>query len=267
MSEKSFLFVPGNRPERFDKACAAGADAVILDLEDAVAPAGKDAAREAVRGWLAQGGRAWLRLNGTDTPWHAADLALLELPGVAGVLLPKAERAQELQSLVQRMRPGTPLVPLVETAVGLWNARELASVPGVQRLAFGSVDFQLDLSIQGDGEELLYARSQLVLASRVAGVLPPVDGVTVAIDDESVLRADVERARRLGFGGKLCIHPKQVAAIQAGFRPPAAELEWARRVMEAAESAGHDAVRVDGKLVDKPIIDRARAMLQEEKAG
>ena len=102
---------------------------------------------------------------------------------------------------------------------------------------------------------------------RVAGVLPPVDGVTVAIDDESVLRADVERARRLGFGGKLCIHPKQVAAIQAGFRPPAAELEWARRVMEAAESAGHDAVRVDGKLVDKPIIDRARAMLQEEKAG
>lgn len=267
MSEKSFLFVPGNRPERFDKACAAGADAVILDLEDAVAPAGKDAARDAVRSWLQQGGRAWLRLNGSETPWHAADLALLELPGVAGVLLPKAERAQELQSLAQRARAGTPIVPLVETALGLWNARELASVAGVQRLAFGSVDFQLDLSIQGDGEELLFARSQLVLASRVAGVLPPVDGVTVAIDDESVLRADVERARRLGFGGKLCIHPKQVPAVQAGFRPPAAELEWARRVIEAAEAAGHDAVRVDGKLVDKPIIDRARAMLQEEKAA
>lgn len=263
MSEKSFLFVPGNRPERFDKACAAGADAVVLDLEDAVAPTRKEDAREAVRRWLQQGGRAWLRVNGTDTPWHLDDLALLDLPGVAGVLLPKAERAQELQALAQRTRPGTPLVPLVETATGLWNARELACVAGVQRLAFGSVDFQVDLSIQGDGEELLFARSQLVLASRVAGVLAPVDGVTVAIDDDAVLQADVARARRLGFGGKLCIHPRQVAAIRAGFGPSAADREWARRVIEAADAAGHDAVRLDGKLVDKPIIDRARALLRE----
>lgn len=267
MSEKSFLFVPGNRPERFDKACAAGADAVILDLEDAVAAAGKDAARDAVRAWLRQGGRAWLRVNGADTPWHAGDLALLDSPGVLGVLLPKAERAEELEALARRIKPGTPLIPLVETAIGLWHARELASVPGVQRLAFGSVDFQLDLSIQGDGEELLFARSQLVLASRVAGVLPPVDGVTVAIDDESVLQADVARARRLGFGGKLCIHPKQVPAIQVGFRAPAADLAWARQVIEAAEAAGHDAVRLEGKLVDKPIIDRARALLQEASAA
>jgi len=263
MSEKSFLFVPGNRPERFDKACAAGADAVILDLEDAVAPTGKEAAREAVRQWLQRGGRAWLRVNGTDTPWHEADLALLDLAGVLGVLLPKAEGTGELQALAQRMRTGTPLVPLVETAVGLWHARELASVPGVQRLAFGSVDFQVDLSIQGEGEELLFARSHLVLASRVAGLLPPVDGVTVAIDDDAMLQADVARARRLGFGGKLCIHPRQVSAIQAGFRPSTADLEWARRVIEAAQGAGHDAVRLDGKLVDKPVIDRARALLQE----
>lgn len=263
MSERSFLFVPGNRPERFDKACAAGADAVILDLEDAVAAPGKDAAREAVRQWLRQGGRAWLRLNGSDTPWHGDDLALLDLPGVLGVLLPKAERAQELQALAARVRPGTPLVPLVETGTGLWNARELAAVPGVQRLAFGSVDFQLDLGIQGDADELLHARSRLVLASRVAGVQAPIDGVTVAIDDEATLRADVERARRLGFGGKLCIHPRQVPAVQAGFRPPAADLEWARKVIEAAAAAGDDAVRLDGKLVDKPIIDRARALLEQ----
>lgn len=267
MSEKSFLFVPGNRPERFDKACAAGADAVILDLEDAVAPHGKEAARDAVRHWLQEGGRAWLRVNGSDTPWHESDLALLGLSGVLGVLLPKAERAEELKALAGFTRSGTPLVPLVETALGLWNARELASVVGVQRLAFGSVDFQVDLSIQGDGDELLFARSQLVLASRVAGVMPPVDGVTVAMEDESVLQADVARARRLGFGGKLCIHPRQVPAIQAGFRPAAADLEWARRVMEAAESAGHDAVRLDGKLVDKPVIDRARALLKEASAA
>lgn len=263
MSEKSFLFVPGNRPERFDKACAAGADAVILDLEDAVAPAGKEAAREAVRRWLDDGGRAWLRVNGTDTPWHDEDLALLSLEGVLGVLLPKAERADDLQALARVARSGTPLVPLVETALGLWNARELASVSSVQRLAFGSVDFQVDLSIQGDGEELLFARSQLVLASRVAGVLPPVDGVTVAIDDDAGLQEDVARARRLGFGGKLCIHPRQVPAIQSGFRPPPADLEWARRVIEAADTAGHDAVRLEGKLVDKPVIARARALLHE----
>ncbi len=267
MSEKTFLFVPGNRPERFDKACAAGADAVILDLEDAVAPPGKEAARDAVRRWLEEGGRAWLRVNGTDTPWHEGDLALLGLSGVLGVLLPKSERSDELQALARLVRAGTPLVPLVETALGLWNARELASVIGVQRLAFGSVDFQVDLSIQGDGEELLFARSQLVLASRVAGVLPPVDGVTVAIDDDDLLQADVARARRLGFGGKLCIHPRQVPAIQAGFRPPAADLEWARRVIQAADAARQDAVRLDGKLVDKPVIDRARALLQEGAAA
>jgi citrate lyase subunit beta/citryl-CoA lyase len=267
MNEKSFLFVPGNRPDRFDKACAAGADAVILDLEDAVAPAGKQAARDAVRGWLEKGGCAWLRVNGTDTPWHQHDLALLEWPGVLGVLLPKAERPEELSALASSIRAGTPLVPLVETALGLWNARELASVAGVQRLAFGSVDFQVDLSIGGDGDELLFARSQLVLASRGAGVLPPIDGVTVAIDDASVLQADVARSRRLGFGGKLCIHPRQVAAIQAGFRPAAVDLEWARRVVDAAEAGGHDAARVDGKLVDKPVIDRARALLRQASAA
>lgn len=266
MIERSFLFVPGNRPERFDKACAAGADAVILDLEDAVAPAGKDEAREVVRRWLDDGGCAWLRVNGTGTPWHKEDLALLQSRGILGVLLPKAEQPEEVRALARATADSKPLVPLIETAMGLWNARDLASVEGVMRLAFGSVDFQSDLSIQGDAEELLFARSQLVLASRVAGVLPPIDGVTIAIDDESVLVADVARARRLGFSGKLCIHPRQVSAIHAGFRPTADELEWARRVIEAADKAGLHAVRLDGKLVDKPVIDRAYALLQQARA-
>lgn len=205
MSEKSFLFVPGNRSERFAQARGAGADAVPLDLEGAVAPARKEDAR--VR------------------------------PSVAAARGPRV------------------------------NARELASVAGVQRLAFASVEFQVHLPIQGDGQELLFARSQPALASRVAGVLAPVDGVTVAIDDDAVLQAHVARARRLGFGGKLCIHPRQVAAIQAGFRPPPADLEWAQSVVAAVETAGQDAVRLDGKLVDKPIIDRARALLQEARAA
>jgi len=267
MIERSFLFVPGNRAERFDKAVRAGAHAVILDLEDAVAPGEKESAREQVRQWLEGGGRAWLRLNGSDTDWHVDDLSLLALAGVAGVVLPKAERIDDLRALAARLSAGVPVMPLVESALGLWNARDIAAAPGVSRLAFGSVDFQLDTGILGEHEELLHARSQLVLASRVAGRLAPVDGVTTALDDEAVLAADVAAARRLGFGGKLCIHPKQVATVNAGFRPPAAEVEWARRVVAAAQAAGDNAVRVDGKMVDKPVIERARAMLDMERGG
>jgi len=259
---RSYLFVPGNRPERFAKAAAAGADVVILDLEDAVAPAGKAAARDAVHRWFTEGGRGWLRLNGSDTDWHADDLALLGLPGVQGAMLPKAEDPTVLAAVADLLG-GRPLVPLVETALGLWRAHELARTAGVWQLAFGSVDYQLDLGITGDGDELLQARSQLVLASRVAGVLPPIDGVTVDLDDPQVLHADVARARRLGFGGKLAIHPRQIEAIHAGFGPTADELAWAQRVVDAAQGSAGDAVRLDGKLIDKPIIDRARALLQE----
>jgi citrate lyase subunit beta / citryl-CoA lyase len=262
MSERSFLFVPGNRPERFDKASASGADAVIIDLEDAVAPPDKDDARDAVAAWLAAGGTAWVRINGRETDWFARDLALLAAPGLRGVVLPKAERADDLAALAAHMRHGVPLMPLVETALGLWNAAALASAPGVTRLAFGSIDFQLDTGIGGDGDELLFARSQLVLVSRVAGCLPPVDGVTVELNDVAVLAADVERARRLGFGGKLAIHPKQVDGINAGFLPPAAEIQWAQRVVTAAAAAGDNAVRVDGKMIDRPVIERARAILK-----
>jgi citrate lyase subunit beta/citryl-CoA lyase len=266
MMDRSYLFVPGNRPERFDKACGAGAHAVIVDLEDAVAPAHKPAAREAVRGWLGAAGPVWLRINGPESEWFAGDLDLVALPGVKGVVLPKAEDAAVVAEVRGRAGPGTGIIPLVETAVGLARAEALARAAGVERLAFGSVDFQLDTGIAGDREELLLARSQLVLASRLAGCLAPVDGVTVALDDEAQLRDDVERARRLGFGGKLCIHPKQVAVVNAGFRPPEAQLAWARRVLEAAAGASGNAVRLDGKLIDRPIVDRARALLAQEAA-
>lgn len=261
MTDRSFLFVPGNRPERFDKACAAGADVVILDLEDAVALDEKPVARKAVRNWLEQGGNAWLRVNGTDTDWYSDDLSLLELPGVRGVTLPKAETAEQICALACRVRSGTPVMPLIETALGLWNADAIAAVDGVARLAFGSVDFQLDTGIGGDGDELLYARSRIVIASRVAGKLPPVDGVTTDLNDPAVLASDVARARRLGFGGKLCIHPKQVGSINAGFLPSPGEIEWARAVVAAADAAGGNAVRLEGKLIDRPLIERARVTL------
>jgi len=266
MMDRSFLFVPGNRPERFDKAYATGAHAVIVDLEDAVASADKPAARAAARAWLSAARPVWLRINGAESEWFGADLDLVALPGVKGIVLPKAEDAAPIAEIRARAGAEARIMPLVESALGLWRAEALARAPGVERLAFGSVDFQLDTGIAGDREELLFARSHLVIASRVAGSLAPVDGVTVAIDDEALLRDDVDRARRLGFGGKLCIHPKQVAGVNAGFRPPEADLAWARRVLAAAEAASGNAVRMDGKLIDRPIIDRARALLGQEAA-
>ena len=262
MTHRSYLFVPGDRDDRFDKALAAGADVTVLDLEDAVNPDCKAAAREAIRGWLARGGRAAVRVNAIGTEWHEADCALLAEPGIALAMLPKAEDPRKLADFAARLPAGLPVVPLVETALGIFAARDLARAPGVCQLAFGSVDFQLDTGIEGEGEELLLARSQLVLASAAAGIAPPVDGVTVAIDDEDRLRADTLRARRLGFGGKLCIHPRQVAPVHAALAPQPEEVGRARAIVAAADRAGAGAIRLDGKLIDRPVVERARRVLE-----
>lgn len=268
MQERSYLFVPGDRPERFDKALASGAHAVILDLEDAVMPDRKAHARAAVRQWLTQtAARVWLRVNPADTPWHAEDCALLKLPAVRGVMLPKAQDAPELARLGGTLRPDQSIIPLVESVAGWFEALALARVPRVHRLAFGSFDFMSDSGIQGDGEELDTVRTQLVLTSRLARLLPPVDGVSLAIDDAQQLQADVRRSRRYGFGAKLCIHPKQVAGIHNGFAPTPEEISWARRVLEALASGPLGAVAVDGKLVDKPIALLAQTIVEESTNG
>jgi citrate lyase subunit beta / citryl-CoA lyase len=261
---RSWLFVPGNRPERFDKACVAGADAVIVDLEDAVPPSEKAAARAALASWLRPGQPVVVRINGADTAWFEGDLALCAQPGLAGIMLPKAERREVLARLAA-IAPAVPLLPLIETAVGFANAGTLARTPQVQRLVFGSIDFQVDLGIDGDGEELHYFRSQLVLVSRLGGIQPPVDGVCTAIDDADVLRADTLRGRRFGFGGKLCIHPRQVAAVNACWRPAGDEVAWAERVLAAGEAAQGQAVAVDGKMVDRPVLLRAERILAEAR--
>ncbi len=260
--QRALLFVPGSRADRFDKALAAGASAVIIDLEDAVAPPDKDAARAALAAWLRPDHAVIVRINSADTPWFNDDLALCGAPGVAGVMLPKAEQAETLAQVAAAGARG--LLPLVETAAGIANLAALARAPGVWRLAFGSIDLQVDLGLKDATEdELLPFRLQLVLASRLAGIGAPVDGVSTAIGDAGRLAQDVARARRLGFGGKLCIHPKQVALVQAGMAPSAAERAWARRVTDAAAAAGGAAVAVDGKMVDKPVLLRAAAILGE----
>lgn len=257
---RSYLFVPGDRPERFDKAWASNADAVILDLEDAVAPERKAAARAAISGWLSVDRPVWIRINAPDSPGYADELALLALPGVAGAVVPKAEvLPQELVMLATRQGRG--LIALIETAKGIREAEALARTPRVVRLAFGSIDFQVDLGIEGDDDALLLFRSQLVLASRLGALPPPVDGVTVATGDEALLRRDTERSRRLDFGAKLCIHPQQVDTVHAAFAPAAAELAWAARVVAAMQASNGAAVAVDGRMVDRPVLLRAQRLL------
>jgi len=181
---------------------------------------------------------------------------------VAGVMLPKTER---IDGVLTVANAGTraAVFPMIESATGLNNVQTIARAPGVHRLVFGSIDFQLDMGITGDDTELLPYRSQIVLASRLARLVAPVDGVTTAIDDTTSLRTDSLRSRRLGFGGKLCIHPRQVDLVNACFGSSDEELAWAHRVLAASGESGGDAVMVDGKMVDRPIVIRAQAIIQE----
>lgn len=285
---RSWLFVPGNRPERFDKALRAGADAVIVDLEDAVAPPDKDAARATVAAWLdarppessgSSGSKVpdaqaphdpqharvpalVVRINGADTSWFAGDLALAAKAGLHALMIPKAERAGTIADVV---RAGArAVVPMIESASGFAALPALCAAAGVERLAFGNIDFQVDLGMRdAHEEELLYYRSRIVLESRLAGLAAPVDGVCTAIDDAARLANDVQRARRLGYGAKLCIHPRQVAQVNSLFAPSDEERAWARRVLDASAAAGGAAVAVDGKMVDKPVMLRAEAILRE----
>ena len=263
---RSYLFVPAERPDRFAKALASDADAVICDLEDAVAPAAKPAARQMLADWLAGADRALrkpfvVRINSVDSAWFEDDLAVCLAPAVQKVMLPKAERANDIARVAAAT--GKPVLALVETAAGMDELRAVARAPGIERIAFGSIDFQLDLGLTGDGDALLVFRSQLVLASRVAGLAPPIDGVSVAISDAAAVSADARRARSLGFGAKLCIHPSQVQAVNDAFSPGAEELAWARRVVDAMRDAGGAAVAVDGKMVDRPVRLRAEALLRQ----
>jgi citrate lyase subunit beta/citryl-CoA lyase len=190
MSPRSYLFVPADRPERIGKALQSGADAVIVDLENAVAPASKIQAREALGAWLESpaAGLVLVRINARKTPWHDEDLRLCARPAVHGIVVPKAEDAGALAGL------GKAVLPLIETAAGFDAVRAIAATPGVQRLLFGSIDFQVDLGIEGDDDALLFFRSLLVLASRLAGLEAPVDGVTTALDDELAVSTDTARA-------------------------------------------------------------------------
>ena len=269
---RTFLFVPADRPERHARALATGAGGVIVDLEDAVSPDRKVAAREQLRASVAalpavERARLLVRINSYGTPWHDDDRALVgELAAeslIAGVMLPKAERAADLHRLAADIGTKGVLVPLIESAAGLEAAAELAAAPQVLRLAFGNLDFQADLGLACDASEaeLVPVRLALVLASRRSGLAAPIDGVTPDWRDAERLRADTARARRGGFGAKLCIHPDQVALVHAALGPSDDELAWAHRVLDATQAAGGGVVSLDGRMVDAPVVRLAERLL------
>ncbi|MEW1649055.1 CoA ester lyase [Streptomyces sp. NPDC091219] len=262
LNSRSWLFVPGDRPSLFSKAATSDADVVILDLEDAVAPADKAEAREQVARYTADH-PAYVRINAADTEFHDADIATLAAHGAArGLVVPKVGTPHDIDRTVRQLGEDIPIVVLVETAAGVENAARLAAHPATVRLAFGSVDFGLDAGVLGDGEEMLYARSRLVIASRAAGIAPPIDGVTTDLENSRKTASDAMRARRLGFGGKLCVHPRQVQWVNAAFMPSAEEIHWAERVVAAMKASGGSAVRVDGQMIDVPRWESARRILQ-----
>lgn len=261
------LFTPGDRPERFDKGWATSAGQLILDLEDAVAPTCKQAAREAVKHWCdATGRRPLLRVNATDSPHQGEDLSLLGGLPVAGIIVPKVNAPSDLDA-VQAVWPGVALFPLIETPYGLEAAVEIARTPGVAQLMLGALDLHAECGIVYPHSALLaHARLRLVMASRIGQLDPPVDSPHPAVRDWEAVVNDAQAAARLGFAAKLCIHPGQIPFVIEAFRPSTEQLAWAREVI-AASIGSSAAVQVGGQMVDAPVIASARTLLARADAG
>jgi (S)-citramalyl-CoA lyase len=262
---RSALFVPASRPERFSKALAAGADVVIIDLEDAVEPALKNPARDHVRSFAQAHPetRFLLRTNGATTAWFDDDLSLCtDCDAICGILLPKAESAQQIALAAAT---GKPVLPIVESARGVLALPEMAGAKGVERLSFGSLDLMLEAGTTPDteGARLLldHIRCQILLHSAANGLAAPLDGVYPDFSNDEGLAAVARQVCDMGYGGMLCIHPRQIPVIHATFAPTAAEADWARRIVELADSTGSSAFQMDGKMVDAPVIERARRLL------
>ncbi len=261
---RSFLFTPGNRPERFEKAARSGADVIILDLEDGVPPADKPAARDAIaREWPRLqpiGVPVVVRINALTSVWGEDDLKwLARLDAPAAVMLPKAEAAATIEHVHDALK-GLPVLPLIESAAGHAALPAVAGARGVLRLFLGHIDFMADTGIVCDDDETEVGplRFAMAMATRAHQLASPIDGVTIQIADLDRLRRDMRRGVRYGFGGKMCIHPSQVAVIHEAIEPTEQELAWARKVIAADEAAGGAATQVDGRLVDLPVVLQAR---------
>jgi citrate lyase subunit beta/citryl-CoA lyase len=272
---RSILFVPAIRPDRFAKALASGADAVVFDLEDSVDPARKAEAREGLARSLEEipgsGARRFVRVNAAGSPWIADDLAAVRsLRGIDAIVLPKAEAPDDVARVAGALASRR-VVPLLESARGILHAGAIAQAnASIPAILFGAEDLTAQLAIPRtiDGDELLFARSQVVLAAAAAGA-EPIDAVFIDLDAADALRRDALRARALGFRGKMAIHPNQMAVINEVFSPSADEIADARGLVEAYEAAsarGEGVIRYAGVMVDVPIVARARRILARAAA-
>lgn len=259
------LFVPGNRPERFLKARAASPDGIVIDLEDAVAPSGKQAARQETARFLAQappGALILVRINALGTRAALDDLAALadrSLPA-HGLVLPKIEHPRDIEIIRAHVAEATPLLATIETARGLEHAAAIASVAGTSALGFGGADLAADLGATMDWDALLGARATMVRAAAI-GRVPLLDVPTLDVADAERLREECRRALAMGFSGKFAIHPNQVAPTRAAFAPTPEQVARARRIIEAHQAAGGDVVVVDGRMIDGPVVEQASRVL------
>lgn len=265
-SGQSFLFVPGDRPERFAKAAASGADAIIIDLEDAVSPDAKATARAHALNYLNSrpSGHVLLRINDAQSAFFEEDVEASQHPSLAGVVLPKAN-LESTRALGIKLK--CPVWPLIETVEGLSRAAEIASLGNIARLMLGTIDLALEMGLdaahQGGKAMLDQARFALLMASHRAKIPPPVDGVWPSLEDQDGLITTAVYARAAGMVGMMCIHPRQVEALHRTFAPDAAELEWARALLAASKNE-RASFRFRGQMIDKPILDRARKTLDRE---
>jgi citrate lyase beta subunit len=270
---RSLLFAPGNDERKLEKALASEAHAVVCDLEDAVPPEEKDAARELTRTLVTtrrgpERALRMVRINAVGTAYWEDDQHALRELDLDAIVLPKAT-PETVEALGD---DGPPLIVIVETASGLRRAYETAHHKRVEALALGAVDLGVELALEPreDGLEILYARSTLVVDSAAAGIRAPFDVVRLDWHDEGRLEAECRLARSLGFGGKLCIHPSQLPVVNRVFAPAADDVAWARRVLEAYDeglSTGRGAVALEGQMIDLPVVERARRILAESKGA
>jgi citrate lyase subunit beta/citryl-CoA lyase len=267
---RSVLFVPGVRHDRFAHALAAGADAVVFDLEDSVEASRKAEAREAIAAFLSAAPESTamrlVRINGVGSPWFGADLEFAsQLVGIQGVVLPKAEAPGDVEEVAREVGSRS-VIPLIETARGVLHASAIAAAKApIPAVLFGAEDLTAQIGVPRtvDGEEVLFARSQVVLAATAAGA-DPIDAVFVTIGALDELQRDARRARALGFRGKMAIHPSQIGVINEVFSPSAAEVDRARRLVDAYDAAharGEAVLRLDNQMIDTPLVIRARRVL------
>lgn len=258
---RSLLFVPGSRPERFAKALEAGADAVCIDLEDAVAPQQKEQARLEVAAFVRERpGAAGVRLNPVRGDLGLQDLRALSGTDLPFLMLPKVESAADVD-LAAKLIGEVPLWPIVESAEGLRHAWEIAAVDGVAGVLFGAVDYSADVGCTLDWDALLYARGALAAAAGRAGV-QLLDVPHLDLNDAADLAASTRRSKALGFTGRACIHPAQVETVNACHTPSAAEVDRARRIVEAFDQGSGGAALLDGKLIELPVLRTARRTLE-----